>query len=327
MKTNHKIDSRKIEYNKYLLALIFLLLASTILSGCGTAHFVREGIGRKAKIKFEVLNPQMPNPMIHWVEYPNPSETALTLNPSLPGCDKLRFFVNPTKSDAHELSDKFEEVDLIKLRTEKDEQNLWNFVPSDHCAVLLTVGYGDFVGLSASTRSGVFERHEISFQKDMEGNPFYLITAAAAPFYDAWYTPSYLVLGLAAAAIPAIDDLTVVLDFPDGRRNEIKLTYDEASAILKDHFSNSDFVEFGILPSRFVNFWLHAALVKLRIDFTVKGSKTNPDSPFLQAYIESIDRFEGSWRYQVDDSPVAFDLIEGPALKSGSVIRFYQRSH
>ena len=129
MKTNHKIDSSQVRYSKSLLLLICLLLASIIFSGCLTTHFAHEGMGKKAKIKFEVLNPEIPNPMIHWLEYPIPNETALTLNPPLPGCDKLRFFVNPTKSSIHELSDKLEKVELKKLRTEKDEQNLWHFVP------------------------------------------------------------------------------------------------------------------------------------------------------------------------------------------------------
>lgn len=57
---------------------------------------MREGIGKKANIKFEVLHPEMPNPMIHWIEYPDPIETALTLNPQVPNCEKFRFFVNPT---------------------------------------------------------------------------------------------------------------------------------------------------------------------------------------------------------------------------------------
>ena len=149
-----------------------------------------------------------------WIEYPNPSETALTLNPQMTNCEKLRFFVNHTKSNLHELSDKLEEVKLIKMRTEKDHQNLWNFVPPDQCAVLLTVGYGDFAGLSASTRSAVFEKYEISFQKDIEGNPFYFITAAAGPFHDVMYTPFYLTVALVNIAIASPGDNTVVFDFP-----------------------------------------------------------------------------------------------------------------
>ena len=162
MKPKRKMNRIKIQYNKSLIVLICLLLAPTFFSGCGTAHFIREGIGKKAKIKFEVLHPEIPDPMIHWIEYPNPTETALTLNPQALDCEKFRFFINPTKSDPHELSDQLEEVELIKLRNEKEKQNLWNFVPPDRCAVLLTVGYSDFVGLSASTRSGVFLKHEIS---------------------------------------------------------------------------------------------------------------------------------------------------------------------
>lgn len=88
MKTNHKMNWEQIQYSKSLLVWICLLLASTSFSGCLTTHFVREGIGKKGKIKFEVLHPEMPNPMIHWIEYPNPNETALTLNPPLPDCEK-----------------------------------------------------------------------------------------------------------------------------------------------------------------------------------------------------------------------------------------------
>ena len=327
MKPKRKMNRIKIQYNKSLIVLICLLLAPTFFSGCGTAHFIREGIGKKAKTKFEVLHPEMPDPMIHWIEYPNPTETALTLNPQAPNCEKFRFFVNPTKSDPHELSDQLEEVELIKLRNEKEKQNLWNFVPPDRCAVLLTVGYSDFVGLSASTRSGVFLKHEISFQKDIEGIPPALITAAAGPFHDVMYTPLYLTFVLVDAAVASPDDITVVFDFPDGRRMETKLTYDEASRILKGHFFRSDSVEFGFMFSRLANFWLHAALIKLRLDFSIQGIQTDPDSPFMRTSIQSIDKFRGSWLYQVDNSKVENNLTEAVRIKPGSVIRFYVGSN
>jgi hypothetical protein len=322
MKTNNKIDSTQIRYSRSFLLLICLLLVSIIFSGCLTTHYASEGIGKKAKIKFEILNPEMPNPMIHLLEYPIPNETALTLNPSLPGCEKLRFFANPTKSDVHELSDKLEKVELIKLRTEKDEQNLWNYLPSDQCSVLLTVGYGDFVGVSASTRSGVFKRLEISFQEDIESNAGALILATLAPFYDALYSPLYLTMGLAVSTAPAIEDVTVVFDFPDGLQKETKLTYDEASRILKNHFFHSDFSELKINPSRIVNFWLHAALIKLRLDFKMEGLPKDLDSPFWQARLKSVDKLESSWFFQIDNSTSGYDLNEG-GLKSGSVLRFY----
>ena len=68
MKTNHKIDSTKTEYNKSSLVAICLLLLSTTFSGCLTTHYLHEAIGRKAEIKFEVLNPQMPKPMMSGVQ-------------------------------------------------------------------------------------------------------------------------------------------------------------------------------------------------------------------------------------------------------------------
>jgi len=326
MKTYHKMSRTQFRYNKSLFLLLCLLPVSIIFSGCATTHYAHDVIGKQATIKFEVLNPDMPNPIIHWLEYPVPNETALTLNPQLLSCEKLRFFVNPTESDPHELSDKLEEVELIKLRTEKDEQILWDFLPPDQCAVLLTVGYSDFVGLSVSTRSGVFERHEISFQKDIEGNPAKLILVSIAPFYDAIAMPFVLTYVLADSAIPSIDYVSVIFDFPDGRREETKLTYDEASHILKDHFYYSDFSEVKISPSRIVNFWLHAALMKLRLDFRMEGLPKNEDSPFWQTKLKSIDKFEGGWLFQVDDLTSEFDLSKG-GLKSGSVIRFYVVSY
>jgi len=327
MKTKHTMNLVQIQYEKSMIFLIFLFLASTFFSGCGTAHFMREGIGKKAKIKFEVMHPETPNPMIHWIEYPDPTETALTLTPQVPNCEKFRFFANPTKSDPHELTDRLEEVELIKLRNEKEKQDLWNFVPPDQCAVLLTVGYGDIVGLSASTRSGVFARHKISFQKDKEGNPLAFITAAAGPFYDAIYTPLYLTVAVADVAVASPDDITVVFDFPDGRRLETKLTYDEASSILKDHFFSSDSVEFGIMSSRLANFWLHAALMKLKLDFSIQGFQENPDSSFMRTHLQSIDKFGGDWRYEVDNLKFEYNLTKGVGLKPGSVIRFYGASN
>ena len=326
MKINNKIDPTQIRYSKSFLLLICLLLVSIIFSGCLTTHYASEGIGKKAKIKFEVLNPEAPNPVIHWLEYPIPNETALTLNAPLPGCEKLRFFANPTKSNMHELSDKMEKVELIKLRTAKDEQNLWNYLPPDQCSVLLTVGYGDFIGVSASTRSGVFKRHEISFQADKESNAGALILATLAPFYDVLYSPLYLTMGLAVSTAPAIDEVTVVFDFPDGQQKETKLTYDEALRILKNHFFYSDFSELKINPSRIVNFWLHAALIKLRLDFKMDGMPKDLDSPFWRTGLKSVDKFEGSWAFQIDDSTSGYDLNEG-GLKSGSVLRFYFASH
>jgi hypothetical protein len=326
MKIDHKKKLMQIQHSKSLFLLLCLFPVSIIFSGCATSHYAHDVIGKQATIKFEVLNPEMPNPVIHWLEGPIPNETALTLNPNLIGCGKLRFFANPTKSNTDELSAKLEKVELIKLRTVKDEQNLWNFLPPDQCSVLLTVGYGDFVGLSVSTRSGVLARHDISFQKDVESEPFALVLLTMAPFYDALYMPSYLALGLADSTIHGIDDATVVFDFPDGKRKETKLTYDEASDVLKGHFFYSDFSEVKINPSRIVNFWLHAALMKLRLDFRMEGLPRNEDSPFWQTKLKSIDKFEGNWLFQVDDSTSEFDLSKG-GLKSGSVIRFFVVSY
>jgi len=323
MKTDHKMYLTQIRYRKSLFVFICPLVACTLFSGCGTAHFMREGFGKSAEIKFEVLHPEMPNPMIHWIAYPDPSETVLTLNPQLPDCEKVRFFVNPTRSDPHELSDKLEKVELIKLRNEKDKQDLWNLVPTGNCSVLLTVGYSDIVGLSASTRSGVFSKHEISFQKDKEGNPGALILAVFSPFYDAMYSPLYLTIAVANAVVANPDDVTVVIEFPDDRRMETKLTYDEASHILKGHFFGSDSIEFGFMSSRLANFWLHAALIKLRLDFKIQGLQKNMDSPVMNLYIQSIDKSEGSWCFQVDNTKVECNLTENAGIKPESVIRLF----
>ena len=67
------------------------------------------------------------------------------------------------------------------------------------------------------------------------------------------YSPLYLTFVLADAAVTSPDDITVAFDFPDGRKMETKLTYVEASRILKGHFFRSDSVEFGFMFSRLAN--------------------------------------------------------------------------
>jgi len=281
---------------RIVVALDFL---SIFLTGCATAITTDTVfIGDPVELDFHVVHADLPNAMVYWRESPGFHKSALRFNPPYTDCDKVNFYVNPTKKDAKALDDNAGETTLITLEDESGERALWNKIPvSDECAVLLIVGAikdVNFTGISASTRAGHFKRVNITFPEPAPPDSSVWPGLIVAPAFDLLFTSYYIMYyPLVTPMCPSVpDSVTVSFQFPDSTSKETVITEDRAKLLVVEEFLIPGCGNLYCSDRACVSYWVIAAMLDLRIEFR---HEIKEDIEEL-----SIEGYQGSWGYRIN---------------------------
>ena len=260
----------------------------------------RATVGEYATIEFQVLNEDMPEPLLYWSELaPDPigggndippEYIALKFTPPLHQCKSVRVYINPSPGNATELTKKPKDINPINIATESDELALWNYIDDQKCAVMVIVGRiedVDFEGVSISVPNAIIRRYSDSFPKDVPADSRYWFGLTVAPLADVG-----IAIGIMEGQLiwpvtcPWPDTITVTFEFPDGTRRETVLTKGEGEILLQ-HVSTLSLI---YCPrSAYVDFWTRAALVKLKMEFHIQDN-----------VLKSIDGVSAHWTHNVD---------------------------
>jgi hypothetical protein len=298
----------------YLNRIFWVFLILLNLGGCVTTQVAKQAtVGESAILSFQVLFDDMPDPMVIWLSddsgfyAPNPSVSALRLNPPLTGCDSIKMFINPASHDPRPLSLQPENIQAISLKSEKDEMNQWKYVNNDNCTIVLTVGMIediDFSGISASTSSGTFQRHNFSFPSDTSAKPSHLGLLPLTLFADAFLVTGIVVASPALVMSP--DDqpspkaqLSVSFALPNGILKETTITKSECEELLglsHEIYTHPAFHKYGsetCYETRIADL-TRAALFKLRLSFEENETL---GEPFRR--LSSVDGYDGLWTHDL----------------------------
>jgi hypothetical protein len=257
-----------------------------LLSACSNPEKIDEDVPRPAMLTFYQLGNSGSRLDIFWHEFPNSADTRLRLDAPLHDCEGLAVYVNPTAEQNNRLSrTTATSVAPVRLKLAESVMTPWSHLPDEPCAVLVIAGYlidEAFMGLSFSTREGVFHRQEV--QLIWEGRA------------HAWKVyPLTGITGQLEAGIP--DEwwdrsVTVSFDFPNGRREETTLSLIEAARLLDGPlYQDTQYHKDYLWQS--VRFWIRAALAKLDLDFREREYRGKGVS--LPDELVSVDGVEGKW--------------------------------
>jgi hypothetical protein len=290
--------------SRQALPLPLSIALALLLSACVTQQVAERAKARPATLEFYQLPGNGAELEIFWHETPYLADTRLRVNTPLESCDTLSAYVNPETAGPHRLSSEGISVAPKLVKDDNAEMAQWADLPDDPCGVLITAGYvmdTAFIGLSFSTREGVFHRESLrlSAAKDEEALPGgWWLMAVAEPFM----LPVYPIIGLASRTGTEVPKewlsrtITVSFEFPDRRRRETTIGFEEAAQLLvgQHYLEGEAYVK---TPWVTVRYWTRAALVKLDLDFREQATPPSLTSTELV----SVGGYAGRWVFDTRD--------------------------
>jgi hypothetical protein len=310
-------------YHRLRLFVAFICLLCT--PGCATRYAIEEATGERALYEFKLVNADAHAPMVYWRESPRHIETALNLALQLEGCQEIRAFVNRFPEEPIELSLNPVAIAPIEIRSRADEAKYFQRLPTARCAVLVTLGVIQeelFTGLSFSTASGVILRHRTVIQGSLKGRGSMWAMAPLAALFDLTKTPVYVMGGsIGGSADEPTQPVTVIFEFPEGRREQTELTHDEAEALLRKYYPMT--LSTPMFPFKRARAWARAALAKLNMEFSEKAFGDASQDEWVPQGLElkMINGYWGEWEFSVETYTDTYtNLIYG--IGNASLIRF-----
>jgi hypothetical protein len=313
--------------NVYYLYSRFLLIGfiASMSFGCATRHTLEDVTGERAKYKFRVLDSDMPDLMIHWVEKPKHIETALRLDPQLNTCKQISIYASRHPDSPIKLSENQAGIFPLDLLSRNEEMASWKDIPEKECALLVTLGTireDLFTGVSISTHNDIIRRHRTVLQGNLKGRPSQLGWLMFSIIHDYVSSPIYVLGGAAGMkAGGPTQSVTVIFEFPEGNRAQTVLTRSEVTDLLGSYYPNV--LSVPMYPLEHIRAWVRAAIAKLKLEFVeettgdVAHDEWIPDSLDLKM----VNGYWGNWKYTIDDQG-SYDTDLAGSIGSSSLIRF-----
>lgn len=248
---------------------------------------------------------------LFWHESPHYADNRLTLGTPLAGCKQQTLYANAAGAAPVRVFIKGTAITPRRLRNTGEELAAWETLPEDSCSALITAGYwieDAFVGLSLSTRDGVFRR--VPARMPMEPDE------AGADLQDLKGIRDWV-----QGSLPegwAERQVTVSFDFPRGRRTEVTLSLAGAAATLDGpYYQTTDWkLE---QPWNTVRFWTRAALARLELDFREQAESETGE--VQSTVLTSVEGVRGAWWFDTQDGRDVTSALATP-LEAASHIRF-----
>lgn len=281
--------------NKYL----YILIVISLLCACSGQRSTERREARPAELEFYQISDVGSNVRIFWHETPYLSDTQMQLQTPLSQCAHVALYANPTTENPNRLGQSPITVTPRQVKDQTEELAQWSRLPHDPCGVLVTAGYIKdvaFMGLSFSTRQGVFFRQYLRLTRDKLPGEFLSDTQVA----------------LALLASSNNDDkwrdkeMTVSFDFPDGHREEITLSFHRAVQLLDGPYYRES--QWNLkTPWIFARFWIRAAMAGLNLDFR---EQVSPDARgYFTLKLSSVNGFKGDWQLDTRDGRPPTDKL------------------
>ena len=284
--------------------LLLLLLLSILSAGCATRYVFEGAVGESAIYRVRLIDADTPRPLLYWQESPRFFATALRLSPPVDSCNQVEVYANRHPARPLQLSASAQGVSPVDLISEADEMAYWQNIMRPECALLVTFGTlrkDLFTGLSLSTQTGVVRRERAPIQGRVGAqfsNPWMFMFAG---IFDITKSPLYVLAGTTAASADGpTEPVTVIFDFPGGRREQAALTADEVTTLLRRH--DPDVLTVPPYPLKRARPWVRAALAKLRLEFVEKAAGDILQDEWLPESLElvMVEGYRLSWVYRVD---------------------------
>ncbi len=292
---------------------VLVLVAAGFLTACGgwTRMAYEEAAGGKGRLDFVLIDDAMPSPRILWRESPIFASAVRTIEPDLPGCERVTFYANPTEDDMNAVGDEPTRVHPEVWENEAELIEQRRVLPNDPCAI------GIFAGtIEASRTTGVFaytasgESHTLfdAIPESVEGDTNWWLLA---PVWLAYEPASWIDAGMRAADAQnrVTEPVTVVVEITDGERLEVTLDYDRAVELLKEHIYVQPHHSPTNAPWNQRRFWVWAALLELELDF--REAAESFDDRHVTTLV-SVEGHVGSWRVRALDTGGGSDYLAMP---------------
>ena len=299
MTTNNSKDT-----NVARLLISLLLLLPILSTGCATRYVFEGAAGESAIYRVWLIDADTPRPILYWQESPRFIATALRLLPPVESCHQVEVYANGHPGRPLQLSASAQDVSPVDLISGADEMAYWQEIMRPECALLVTFGTlrkDLFTGFSLSTQTAVVRRERAPIQGPVGAqfsNPWMFMFAG---IFDITKSPLYVLAGTTAASAEGpTEPVTVIFDFPSGRREQAVLTADEVTALLRRH--DPDVLTVPPYPLKRARPWVRAALAKLRLEFVEKAAGDILQDEWLPTSLElaMIEGYRSSWVYRVD---------------------------
>lgn len=329
------------------LKLLMAVILPLKLAGCSTFthEYTKESAMHESMtLEFRVLDNKMPKPVIFWREFPGYNETLLVLEPPLPECDQVNFFINPSSGWPNLLTKKAIHLPPVNLSTKQQEFAQWNHISAKKCAVLLTVGTvieRGLVGLSATTPTENIRSFDFELKKYKEGEKSVLMlgNTLTVPWAIAL---SPILYGTEAIETmrkegPFTDEVTVSFENLDGTHHQVSLDYKEARQIIESYFPEQilelstnrpkEAISYPeIIPGQHhewlnIRFWVRAALMKMKLEFREETVIDSSDENDTEIHLVWVGGQGGEWVFDPRDGRGLMKNLHSP-LKSARYLRF-----
>jgi hypothetical protein len=282
--------------NRFIVILVCLLLAS-----CSTEYSRHKKAEMPAQLTFYQVENRAGQLRLFWQESPYPSDNMMRVETPLMDCDSVALYINPTPDNPRHLGMAALKVAPQRLASGEVELAQWSSLPGEHCTVLLTAGYvmdETFMGLSFSTREGVFLRRELRLSIAKPPG-----TSAGGPQRKLedpgdWHIPDEW----------RRRTLTVSFDFPNGRREETTLSLEEVGHLLHGPYYLDDAYH-RRWPWKTARFWVRGALAKLDLDFR---EAANREDRYAARRLESVGGVSGDWVLDTRDGRGPTNVLSVP---------------
>ena len=231
---------------------------------------------------------------LFWLEWPQNSATRMTLDSAPTDCERWAVYVNPQDNQLNRLSSAGTVVAPLTLQNGSAELANWSRLPADRCTVQVIAGYlidEAFMGLSFSTRDGVFRREAVKLPREKSGGWKLHALDGIVERLQQDYPAEWL-----------DRVITVSFDFPGGHREETDLTLWQAAELLDGPFYRDAAFQIE-QPWRYVRFWTRAALEKLKLDFREQ-----------EGALVSVGQARGKWQVDPRDGRSAGAELFYPLL-------------
>jgi hypothetical protein len=281
-----------------------VLLAACLvwLTACSHPDRLDDAVLVPPQLTFYQLEANTGSLHLFWHEWPYYADTRLNLVTPLADCASIAVYVNPEGAQLNLLSTQPTTVAPLKLRDSAEEMEKWYGFPAERCAVMVCAGYildAAFMGLSFSTRDGVFHREFVTLTRERQGAwQVHPLTGVAeqlhADFPELWYDR----------------EVTVSFDFPDGHREETTLMLAEAAEILEGPFYQGTTYHLR-QPWNSVRFWTRAALAKLDLDF--REQEVRGPGGLMTNQLVSVEGVGGNWTFDPRDGRPPHNVLYSPA--------------
>ncbi len=287
----------------------FVAAAVLLLGGCAvTGMAYDEATGGKAQFDFVLVDDAMPKPRILWRELPVFASTMRTLEPDLPGCERVTFFVNPEESAPNLVGIEPTRVQPAVWQNEADLLGRRQLIPDDPCAIAIfagTIQASQASGVFAYTSTGASHTLFDAVPVDAKGDANFWFLLPFAMFYE---PVSWMSAGFRAydAQNEVADTVTLTFEFPDRDPLKVALDYERAMDLLEPQLYVEPHPSPDIAPWNARRFWVWAALLERGLDF--REAADDFDSRMLPDFV-SIDGHVAEWCVMPRDATMDTGLV------------------